>query len=168
MTRAYIALRDLHEDGGPAAGERWERAPQGETGWTMLTDGDVTLACFRANSVGSRGLFAVLGPVDVLEALANGNAEVMPAREAWRRRAETKAKRIIRHWPWWIADVDGERARVRLIAEGEVLPATMPTVGAPWVLAAGSVSRLYRPMMGITGAGRGDVAAVEDEPDRSE
>ncbi len=172
LAHAYIAIRDLYldpetglADGGPAAPASWARSPQGTTSWTMLTHpSGAVLAAYRVNAIGARGLFALHGPQDILEAIALGNSEVMPAREAWRRRAETQARKAIRAWRTWRCDDDGEiEVRRMLIDEGDILPVTPPTVGSPW----GTVTRLYRPAMAVTLAGHALHQMLEDQPDRS-
>ena len=169
---SYIAIRDLYvdpetgePDGGPDAPEGWARSPQGRSGWTMIDHPPTgtVLAAYRVNAVGVRGLFALFGPQSVLEAIASSNADVMPARELWRRRAEVQARKAVRAWRTWIVDDAGEtEVRRTLIAEGELLPATPPTVGSPW----GTVTRLYRPAMAATLAGHGLHVTLEDQPDR--
>lgn len=170
FANAYVAIRDLHEDGGPDAPETWFRSVQGITGWTMLTtSGGDLLATFRVNVIGARALFALFGSQAVLETIAASNAEVMPARELWRRRAETQARKAIRAWRTWIVDdVDDDGAPVTevrrtLIVEGETLPATLPTVSVPW----GTVTRLYRPALDITLTGHPLHTRLENEPDRN-
>lgn len=164
LAHAYIAIRDLHADGGPDAPESWERSAQGSTGWVMIEHPGGLLAAYRVNAIGARGLFALFGPQDALEAIAAANDEVMPARELWRRRAETQANKAIRGWRTWIVD-DGAETEIRrtLIDEGGILPTTLPTVGVPW----GTVTRLYRPAMMATLAGHPLHVLLEDEPDRS-
>ena len=167
LAHAYIAIRDLHEDGGPAAPWAWARSVQGSTGWTMIEHpSGALLAALRINAIGARGLFALFGPVDILEAIAAGNQEVMPARELWRRRAETQARKAVRAWRTWIVDDSDhpfEKVRRTLIGEGEILPATPPTVLAPW----GTVTKLYRPALDHTLAGHALHQTLEDEPDRN-
>jgi len=171
LGHAYIAIRDLYvdpetgePDGGPDAPEGWARSPQGSTGWTMIDHPDGLIAAYRVNAVGLRGLFALFGPQSVLEAIAAGNSEIMPAREIWRRRAEVQARKTVRAWRTWIVDDDtGTEVRRTLIAEGELLPATPPTVGSPW----GTVTKLYRPAMAATLAGHALHQTLEDQPDRS-
>lgn len=165
LSNAYIAIRDLDVDGGPAVPEDWERSVQGTTGWTMLkTPSREVLAAYRINVVGARGLFAVFGPQAVLEAIAATNSEVMPGRELWRRRAETQAGKAVRRWCTWIVDDGGEtEVRRTLIDEGGVLPATPPSVGVPW----GTITKLYRPALNATLAGHPLHKRLEDEPDRN-
>ncbi len=166
LAHAYIAIRDLHADGGPAAPETWSRSVQGSTGWTMLEHPLGLLAAYRVNAIGARGLFAVFGPQAVLETIAAnaGSAEVMPARELWRRRAETQPRKAVRAWRTWIVDDDGEpEVRRTLIDEGGTLPVTPPTVAVPW----GTVTRLYRPALDATLAGHPLHTRLEDEPDRN-
>ena len=168
LGNGYVAIRDLHEDGGPAAPEAWARTSSAG-GWTVIDHppSALTLAACRVNVIGARGLFALFGPQDVLEALADGNAEIMPARELWRRRAETQARKAIRAWRTWIVDVDGEvEVRRTLVTEGEILSATPPTVGAPWAIDGASITRLYRPALDTTLAGYTLHITLEDQPDR--
>ncbi len=166
LAHAYVAIRDLHEDGGPDAPDSWKRSPQGSTGWTMINHfptGGTLLAAYRVNTIGGRWLGVLCGSQLVLEAIASSNSEVMPARELWRRRAEVQANKAIRAWRTWIVDDDGEiEVKRTLIAEGEMLPATLPTVDEPW----GTVTRLYRPAMAATLAGHALHVRLEDEPDR--
>ena len=170
LGHAYIAIRDLYvdpetgePDGGPDAPEGWARSPQGSTRWTMIGHPDGLIAAYRVNAVGLRGLFALFGPQSVLEAIAAGNSEIMPAREIWRRRAEVQARKAVRAWRTWIVDDDtGTEVRRTLIAEGELLPTSTPP-GPSW----GTVTKLYRPAMAATLAGHALHQTLEDEPDRS-
>lgn len=110
----YLATRDVdtERDGAPVVPEAWwdDRAQRVGPWWTWRhpSSGDVVAAA-RVNAVGGRGLYAVAGPRSWLESLASGTDEVMPAREAWRRRAETMPRTICRAWRWWRCDVT-ERA----------------------------------------------------------
>ena len=176
----YLAVRDVDDGsdrgdlvdrpawhaGAPWLPESWwgERTQRVGVWWVFRrpsTGEQVAIA--RANALGGRGLYAVVGPLDWLESLASGNDEIMPAREAWRRRAEDDAppgeaspRQICRAWRWYrvdcteratqsdvdlgLADAVGDPiqrdgVRRRLLTEGHLLPD--PTTEAlPWDLDA--------------------------------
>lgn len=201
FARAYLAARDLdtsgddHRDGGPVVPGTWTVRRQGATGWWHLTTAaGEDLAVLKVNALGGRGLFAAFGPKPLLDSIASGNDEVMPAREAWRRRADDTAapgeaspREICRAWRWYRVDVtepDPETALPvdhvgvvrRLCSEGVLLPdpAASPL---PWPLdddgrlvALGTEARLvtaiHRPALGHTLAGHPLDVRLEDEPDR--
>jgi len=191
LAHAYVAIRDLHADGGPAAPASWKRSVQGSTGWTMIThpSGD-TIAALFVNAVGTRGLFILFGHQARLESIAANTSNVMPAREAYRRGrlgTETSTRNIIRAWPWWRCDViergeDGSplpvqrRAVRRLTSVGTLLPRFDKTP-PPWnldadgnittvALATRRVTAIHGPALGHVLAGRDSAAVLEDEPDR--
>jgi hypothetical protein len=189
FANAYVAVRDLHSDGGPDAPEAWGRSVQGTTLWTMIEHPLGLIAAKRINVIGGRGLFSLHGDKAALDSIASGNDEVMPARTAWRRRAVTDAapgeaspNQIVRAWRTWRCDVwekDDEGtpipfASVRrvLSAEGVMLPSTP----LPWDLAADGtettqalavrrVTVIHRPAMHATLAGHSLHVTFEDEPD---
>lgn len=185
LSRALLVVRALHADGGPEAPETWNRAPQGDTGWHVLTapDGHRVVA-YRANTYGTRGLFAVLGAPPVLAGVEAAADLAMPAREAWRRRAEAGVLLYLRSWPAWRCqgferDSEGDPVAFdgvrRLLDEGGRLP-DYTIDGLPWNLAAdGSlttqalaryrVTSIDRPALDTTLAGLGCNVLVEDEPD---
>lgn len=159
LANAYVAIRDLHEDGGPTAPEAWSRSVQGSTGWTMIEHPNGLLAAYLVDIVpgppNQDGLFAFFGPQALLDTIAGA----MPAREMFRRRSEPAVGRMMRAWPVWRVDDDGENeVRRRLIPRATGLP----TVSVPW----GTVTRLYHPALDATLAGRSLHLTLEDEPDR--
>lgn len=185
LSRAVLVVRSLHIDGGPNVPIDWARAPQGESGWYVIaTPAGDRMVCYRANTDGSRGLFACLGPSSVLATIEAAAALAMPAREAWRRRAEAGVLLYLRSWPTFRCqgferDIDGNPTAFdgvrRLIEDGGRLPDY--TVDAlPWDLAAdGSlttqalaryrVTSIDRPALEITLAGLGCGGLFEDEVD---
>lgn len=83
--------------------------------WRRASTGEI-VAATRINVVGARALYAVAGPIEWLTEVATGRPDVMPAREAWRRRAEDTApdgyaspRQIVRACRAWRCDVT-ERA----------------------------------------------------------
>lgn len=185
LSRALLVVRTLHADGGPDAPVDWERAPQGSTGWHVLTDPDGhRVACYRANTDGVRGLFACLGPPAALATIEAAADLAMPAREAWRRRAEAGVLLYLRSWPTFRCtgferDIDGNPVAFdgvrRLIDDGGRLPDY--TVDAlPWNLAANGslttqalaryrVTSIDRPALGTTLMGLGCDQLFDDEED---
>lgn len=111
------------------------------------------------------GPTAVFGESDQLANIASGNDEVMPAREMWRRRAETTAgpgeaspQQMARGWRWYRCGVEGV---YELIGVGELLPNT----ALPWVLPVGTVTAIDRPAFPMSFCGFGMDTVLEDEPD---
>lgn len=161
LAHAYIAIRDLYEDGGPVAPESWARSVQGSTGWTMLTTetGELLAAYYVGTIAGppARGLFALFGNADAIE---SWDPDAMPAREMFRRRTSVaSAAQRMRAWPVWIVDDDGETEVRRRLTPRTI---GLPSVSAPW----GTVTRLYRPALDVTLAGHALHVTLEDEPDR--
>lgn len=185
---AYLCVRDLDPaTGGPVL-------PDGSTcivqdaGWFTLTRGSITIAAWRANAVGSRGLFALFAPRAVLDAIADAEPLCMPAREAWERRTESSVRAALRRWRHWRIDghvrdpVTGDAravtdAVVRLVPEGAAIP-DPTTTPLPWLLradgtvtsvageAAVRVTALHRPALDRTLAGYALHERAEDEPVR--
>ena len=187
--RAYLCVRDLDPSSGglvlPAA---WQVTPQ-DAGWYTLTresDG-LTVAAWRANSAGTRALFALFGPIALLGAVAAVEPACMPAREAWARRAEPAVRVWLRRWLHWRIDGqvrDGAGVAqpvtaqvVQLVPESAAIP-DPPTTPLPWLLRADGtvttvaaqaqvrVTAIHRPAMGHTLAGFALHSVCEDEPER--
>lgn len=187
---AYVAIRDIRAGqrtdpdapdyhrgaGGPAV--PWPVSIQARTGWVTIKHPSAPLATYRVNSIGGRGLFALFGPLSILETIAAGNNEVMPGCEFLRRARAARRRALdgdpsesgdallilaVRAWRTWVVD-DGVEVAVRrtLIAEGDVLPATPPTVGSPW----GTITKLYRPALDCTLGEHPLPQRLEDQPDR--
>lgn len=106
LNNCFLAVQDLVNDedhnivGAPLLGEDWIITPA-TSGWFFLQRGAQRVACWRANSLGSTGLFAIFGEKFFLDNLAEGRTNVMPAREAWDRRAEAPVRQFLRFWPTW-------------------------------------------------------------------
>jgi hypothetical protein len=186
LSRSLLIVRALHADGGPEAGA-WERTPQGDTGWHVLTaPGGAQVVCYRANTDpgATRGLFAIFGPPAVLSAIEATADLAMPAAEAWRRRAEAAVLLYLRSWPTFLCagferDADGNPVAFsgvrQLLDPGGRLPDYTVTP-LPWNLAADGrlttqalaryrVTSIARPALGITLAGLGCNDLFDAEPD---
>lgn len=188
LSHCYVAIRDLHADGGPAAPARWKRSRQTPTSWSITPPGETAIEVLRVNAVGARGLFALWGDQAQLESIATGLDEVMPAREAYRRGlldTEPSTRNMIRAWRWWRCDVwedDGagpvrkDNVRRQLSVEGVLLP-RLSVDPLPWDLdgdgnvvpqasAVRRVVTLHRPVILWTLAGRGSDVVLESTEDR--
>jgi len=187
LSRALLVVRTLHADGGPEAPAGWERSPQGDTGWNVLTapGGHRVLALRVATGPGgTRGLFAVYGPPAVLATIEAAADLAMPVREAWRRRDEAAVLLYLRSWPVFRCagferDHEGNAVPFsgvrRLLGPGGRLPDYTVT-GLPWNLAAdGSlttqalaryrVTSIDRPALDTSIGNLGCRVLLEDEPD---
>ncbi len=171
LAHCYLALRDLHADGGPVAGT-WDRVVQRTstgppTSWSITPPGEVAIEVKLINAVSGRGLFALWGSVSQLAALSAANpTEIRPAREVWRlaKDGPGKARDVALHHRWWVCDIDGEiEVRRELIAIGE----SLVWQALPWVLPVGTITKIYHPTILWTLAGMGSDKILEDEPDRS-
>lgn len=166
MTVAYVALLDVHADGGPDH-PTWSRTPQGSTGWTLL---GLIRARYMAPIIGPppRGLFALIGPVAEVESMGPED-EVMPALEMQRRAAENEptAETMLRSWRTWIVDDDdGTEHKATILNPGETLLATLPSPGTPF--GPSNVTKLYRAALAAYRTGSPHhMQMLEDEPDRS-
>jgi len=187
LSNAYLAVLPENVNGPVLDG--WTTHAQSGGWYTLTRDVDrVVLAAWRANTSGAEGLYALFGPLDVLEALAAIELRCMPAREAWRRRTEPAVRAWLRRWRHWridgqVRDVEGvaqdvTAARAELIPEGAQLPD--PTTDAlPWLIRADGtvttvlaeaqvrVTAIHRPALAGTLAGMGLDTRLENEPDRS-
>jgi len=188
LAHAFLAVRDVDANGGPVVLGAWQSTPQ-DAGWYTLTresDG-LTVAAWRANSAGTRGLFALFGPRAELDALAAVEPACLPAREAWARRAEPAVRAWLRRWRHW--RIDGQvrdgagvaqpvtAQTVQIVPEGVAIP-DPSTPPLPWLLRSdGSVTTLvaeaqvrvtviYRPALANTLAGFDLHTVAEDEPER--
>jgi len=173
LGHAYLAVRDIQVGqatdpdapdfhrgaGGPVVPPSWVSTRHGSSGWfTVVVPDGSRLAVYVANAVGPRILALVVGDQDKLEAIAAGNDEVMPGREAWRRgydhgggpidsgtvlggAQEATARQMLRAWRWWRCDVieDDGAPKLgvvrRLSASGVLLP-NLNSAALPWDLDA--------------------------------
>jgi hypothetical protein len=142
LAHSYACARVLDANGAPQVPGGFASQAEAD-GWYSVrnADGSILLAAWRANSVGTDGLFAVFGPQATLDALAALEPRCMPAQELWAlaRSGNATAITVVRRWPTWrFVGAAKDRAGVmqsfsgvaRLIFEGQ----TMPTLGTafPW------------------------------------
>lgn len=196
LSRALLVVRDLDPGtGAPVCPPTWLCVPVAPLWWRLWPGGDSlpsdpSCLVHRANvdPGGTRGLFAVLGPPAVLSTIEAAADLALPAREAWRRRAEPGVLLYLRSWPTFrcqgveratdengdpiVVPFDGVR---RLLDEGGRLP-DYTVEPLPWDLAAdGSlttqalaryrVTGVDRPALETTLAGLGCHARFEDQED---
>lgn len=146
LDRCFLAVRDQATDQSPILPDGWTVRPEAGGFFVLRRNSDnVRILAWRANTdaAGTRGLYAVWGPIAVLNAIAAVEPLCMPARELWdaAQGGNATAIAVARRWPVWRWSgserdpVSGSLVAVsnvvrRLIFEGQ----TMPTSGTafPW------------------------------------
>jgi hypothetical protein len=168
----------------------WSVQKQSNNWWTYKSPSGADFAVHKINQSGSLGLFAIFGSQDILETRASGSNTMMPAKEAWRRRAETPIRTTLRFWRHWIVDgviriETGTTSSTRTITSesvtlcsygnsvpdpiSEPLPWNLNSDGqiVPVASASIRVTNLRQPTLLTSIAGLSMNALFESEPDRS-
>lgn len=186
LSHAYLCVRDLDDEGCPVLPNDWTCTVQDNDWLSLIRQSDKkTIAAWKANEAGQRGLFALFGDKEFLDAIAQNEPMCMPAREAWRRRAEASIRAYLRYWPTWRFDghirdgsdiVAVSNHVMRIVPKGVRIPDPAIT-SLPWLLksdgsiaetqseAAIRVSAIHRPSLDATLAGFNLHEKLENEPD---
>jgi len=197
IDHCYLCLRDQDASQGPVMPAGFTARRESGGWYTIMRDstGSPVGAAWRANTnaAGTRGLYAVFGPLSILNALAAIEPLCMPAREllALVIAGNAPAIAVARRWPTWRFSgserdiVSGSLVAVstvvrRLIFDGQTLPAPpLPSTGSPWrfsstgaIVATDAACRyrvtsLVRPALDTTLAGYTLHTVAEDEPVRT-
>ena len=182
---------DPNAPGAPdVSGTNWTASAIGDD-WFALrpASGERFVVCHRENGNGTRGLYSLHGPTDLLATIAGFVDLAMPAAEAWRRRTESGVARYLRWWRTWRVSGFERDSEGATVAVSNVRRVVMPdgsalgTVSAdgtsidslPWDLGAdgqpttqaAAVRRVtaLSPALDITLAGFALASLFEAEPD---
>lgn len=151
-----LMLRSLDADGGPVVPATWTVQPEDGGWYTVRRDSDgITLAAHRENTdtAGTLGLFVVMGPRAVLDAIAAASSYAATLQAVWDARATSAtALAVLRRLRTWrfdgferdeagnpVAITGGVRT---VIFEGQALPDPNVTP-LPWLIRAdGTITTL--------------------------
>jgi hypothetical protein len=159
--RALLMIHEVEPDGTPTVPDGWTAQRCGSY-WSRVEhpSGRVVKAWLE-NQVGSTGLWAVVGDAADLADLDAIAEQSLPAREAWRRRAEPAILSYLRYWrtlrvDGFERDADGDPVAItdavrQLVPRGERLPDPTSTP-LPWDLdAAGQLTTQANAVIRVTG-----------------
>ncbi len=153
MSAVIVMVRGMDASGGPSFPNATVRLEA--DGVYTVTNGTQLVHVYKAgvNGAGTLGLFFVCGPRALLTAWASSSDFAWTLTEL-RADNTANANSIKRRLPYWrINGTDSAGVNGPITITDQVrqlvtpLPATAPTVAAPWVMGTLTVTQLIRPVM---------------------